>query len=53
MGYGAWLAVAGPHHITGPAQPATAIAGVTNDPVGLVVPTLDQRFTLGHTTLGN
>jgi hypothetical protein len=53
VGYGAWLAVAGPHHITGPAQPATAIAGVTNDPVGLVVPTLDQRFTLGHTTLGN
>ena len=53
VGYGAWLAVAGPHHITGPAQPASAIAGVSNDPVGLVVPTLDQRFTLGHTTLGN
>ena len=53
VGYGAWLAVAGPHHITGPAQPATATAGVSNDPVGLVVPTLDQRFTLGHTTLGN
>jgi hypothetical protein len=53
VGYGAWVAVAGPHHITGPAQPATAIAGVTIDPVGLVVPTLDQRFTLGHTALGN
>ncbi len=53
VGYGAWLAVAGPHHITGPAQPASAIAGVTIDPVGLVVPTLDQRFTFGHTALGD
>ena len=43
----------GPEHITGPAQPATAIAGVTVDPVGLVVPTLDQRFTFGHAALGD
>jgi len=53
VGYGAFLAVAGPHHITGPAQPATAIAGVTVDPVGLVVPTIDQHFTLGHSALGD
>jgi hypothetical protein len=53
IGYGAWLAVAGPQHITGPAQPASAVAGVTVDPLGLVVPTLDQQFTLGHTTLGD
>ncbi len=53
VGYGAWVAVAGPHHIIGPAQPASAIAGVTIDPVGLVVPTLDQHFTLGHAALGN
>ena len=52
-GYGAWVAVAGPEHITGPAQPATAIAGVTVDPLGLVVPTIDQRFTLGHASLGD
>jgi hypothetical protein len=52
-GYGAWLAVAGPHHITGPAQPASAIAGVTVDPAGFVVPTLNQHFTLGHAALGN
>ncbi len=52
-GYGAWLAVAGPGHITGPAQPASAIAGVSDDPVGLVVPTSDQRFTFGHSALGN
>jgi hypothetical protein len=52
-GYGAWVAVAGPEHITGPAQPATAIAGVTVDPLGLVVPTIDQRFTLGHAPLGD
>ena len=28
------------------------IAGESIDPFGLVVPTLDQRFTLGHATLG-
>ena len=48
IGYGAWVAVAGPQHITGPAQPATAIAGETVDPLGLVVPTIDQHFTFGH-----
>ena len=53
IGYAAWVAVAGPEHITGPAQPATAIAGVTVDPVGLVVPTIDQRFTFGHASLGD
>ena len=52
-GYGAWTAVAGPEHISGPAQPASAIAGETNDPLGLVVPTLDQRFTFGHAALGD
>ncbi len=52
-GYGAWMAVAGPQHITGPAQPATVIAGESIDPFGLVVPTLDQRFTLGHAALGD
>jgi len=52
-GYGAWMAVAGPEHITGPAQPAAAIAGETVDPLGLVVPTLDQRFTFGHAALGD
>jgi hypothetical protein len=53
VGYAAWVAVAGPEHITGPAQPATVIAGVTVDPVGLVVPTIDQRFTFGHDSLGD
>lgn len=53
IGYAAWVAVAGPEHITGPAQPATAIAGVTVDPVGLVVPTINQRFTFGHDGLGD
>jgi hypothetical protein len=53
IGYGAWLAVAGPQHITGPAQPASAIAGIAVDPLGLVVPTLDQHFTFGHTALGD
>lgn len=53
VGYGAWMAVAGPQHITGPAQPATVIAGESIDPFGLVVPTIDQRFTLGHAALGD
>ena len=53
IGYGAWLAVAGPQHITGPAQPASAIAGVTVDPLGLIVPTIDQHFTFGHAQLGD
>ena len=53
VGYGAFVALAGPHHITGPAQPATAIAGITVDPLGLVVPTIDQHFTLGHAVLGD
>ena len=53
IGYGAFVALAGPDHITGPAQPATAIAGITVDPLGLVVPTIDQHFTLGHAALGD
>ena len=53
IGYAAWVAVAGPHHITGPAQPATVLAGESVDPLGLVVPTIDQHFTLGHAALGD
>jgi hypothetical protein len=52
-GYGAWVAVAGPGHITGSAQPANVIAGESIDPFGLVVPTLDQRFVFGHAALGD
>ncbi len=39
IGYGAWVAVRGPEHINGPAQPAQALAGLSSDPLGLVVPT--------------
>ena len=53
IGYGAFVALAGPHHISGPAQPATAIAGITVDPLGLVVPTTNQHFTFGHAVLGD
>ena len=52
-GYGAWTALAGPEHIHGAVQTASVIAGMSTDPVGLVVPTLNQHFTLGHATLGN
>ncbi len=53
IGYGAWVTLAGPQHITGPAQNATAIAGLSSDPVGLVVPTINQHFTFGHAALGD
>ena len=52
-GLGAWTALEGPEHIHGPVQSATAIAGMSTDPLGLVVPTLDQHFTLGHAALGD
>ena len=52
-GYAAWTAVDGPEHVNGPVQSLSATAGQSTDPVGLVVPTLNQRFTLGHTALGN
>jgi hypothetical protein len=53
IGYGAWTALAGPEHINGPAQTATALAGISSDPVGLIVPTTNQRFTFGHGALGD
>jgi hypothetical protein len=45
--------VVGPQHITGPAQPAEATAGVTNDGLSFVVPTLNQHFVFGHEALGD
>ena len=52
-GFGIWTALDGPEHINGPAQSATAIAGLSSDPVGFFVPTEVQRFTFGHTALGD
>ena len=40
-------------HIHGPAQPAVAIAGISSDPAGLVVPTQNQHFTFNEATLGD
>ncbi len=53
VGFGAWVALAGPQHVHGPEQPAVAIAGLSSDPVGFVVPTLAQHFTFGHAALGD
>jgi hypothetical protein len=53
VGYGAWVALRGPEHINGPAQTAAALAGISSDPLGLVVPTSNQHFTFGHASLGN
>ena len=53
VGYGAWVALEGPHHINGPAQPAVAIAGISSDPAGLIVPTTNQQFTFNQASLGD
>jgi hypothetical protein len=53
VGYGAWVALEGPQHIHGPAQTSVAIAGISSDPAGLVVPTEDQHFTFNEATLGD
>jgi hypothetical protein len=47
LGYGVWVALEGPHHIDGPAQTQVAIAGLSADPAGLVVPTSNQHFSWG------
>lgn|GEM_PF-2049382 len=51
--YPLWVALAGPQHIQGPAQTAQALAGLATDPLSLVVPTINQHFTLGHASLGD
>jgi hypothetical protein len=52
-GFGMWTALDGPEHINGPAQSATAIAGLSSDPVGFFVPSQVQRITFGHAELGD
>ena len=53
IGYGAWVALRGPEHINGPAQTASALAGISSDPLGLVVPTGNQHFTFGQASRGD
>ncbi len=53
VGYGAWVALEGPQHIHGPAQSAVAIAGISSDLAGLVVPTDNQHFTFNEASLGD
>ena len=53
VGFGAWVALEGPQHIHGPAQPAVAIAGISSDAAGLVVPTVNQHFTFNEASLGD
>ena len=52
-GYGAWMALAGPQHIVGPAQSPSVLAGISSDPLGLITPTENQHFTLGHANVGD
>lgn len=53
VGYGAWVALDGPQHINGPAQQPSVIAGLSSDPAGLVVPTVEQRFTFDESSRGD
>jgi hypothetical protein len=52
-GYGIWMTVLGPAHVNGPEQTQVAIAGISSDPAGLVIPTTTQKFTFGHGTYGD
>jgi hypothetical protein len=52
-GFGIWTALDGAQHINGPAQSATAIAGLSTDPAGFFVPSDVQRFTFGQAPLGD
>ena len=52
VSYGAWSALKGPEHINGPEQTVQTLAGLATDPVGLVVPTLNQHFTFGASGYG-
>ena len=53
IGYGGWMALAGPGHISGPAQSRVSLAGLSTDPLGWVVPTLNQHFTYGLASVGD
>lgn len=52
-GIAAWTALAGPHHISGPAQTRVALAGLSADPLGWVVPTLNEHYTFGLASVGD
>lgn len=53
LGYGAWMAIAGPHHIVGPAQTRVALYGLSADPLGWIAPTINQHFTMGFADVGD
>jgi hypothetical protein len=53
VSFGAWSALKGPEHINGPEQTVQSLAGLATDPVGLVVPTLNQHFTFGAANYGD
>lgn len=52
VAYPLWMAVAGPAHIVGPAQPVEVLKGLSTDVLTPIVPTINQRFTFGHAALG-
>ena len=53
IGYGAWTALEGPHHVNGPVQSTQAVTDRSTDPIGLVAPTSNQRFALRGAQLGD
>ncbi|HEV2360283.1 MAG TPA: hypothetical protein VGS21_01135, partial [Acidimicrobiales bacterium] len=48
VGYPIWMALDGPGHIVGAAQPVLALEAFRGDLLSAVVPTVTERFSLGH-----
>ena len=53
VGFAAWTAIEGPHHVNGPVQSTQAITDRTTDPVGLLAPTSNQLLAPKGTPLGD
>jgi hypothetical protein len=53
IGYGAWTALEGPHHVNGSVQSTQAITDRSTDLLGPVAPTSNQRFALRGAALGD
>ena len=53
--FGLWFALVsrtGPEHITGPVHSVAALAGLSSDLAGLVIPTVNQHFSFGLAQTG-
>lgn len=53
IAYPIWMALAGPAHIVGPAQPVALLRGISTDLLSPIVPTSNQLFSFGWAGVGN